>query len=80
MRVAIDMPKVSFEMESGIIQSWRKAVGDAVAVGEAVADIETEKTVVELDSPAAGTLVEIVHPAGAEVPVLQPIAWLEVDG
>ncbi len=77
MRLAIEMPKVTYEMETGIVQGWHKTVGDALAIGEIVADIETEKAVVELNSPATGTLVEIVHGAGDEVPVLMPIGWLE---
>ncbi len=48
MRVAIEMPKTSFEMESGVIRVWHKGVGDPVAKGEVVADIETEKVLVEL--------------------------------
>ena len=77
MRVPIAMPRVTYEMESGVVQAWRRTVGDRVEAGEIVADIETEKAVVELESPAAGTIAEIVHPAGAEVAVLTPIAWLE---
>jgi pyruvate dehydrogenase E2 component (dihydrolipoamide acetyltransferase) len=77
MRVAVNMPKVNYEMEFGIVQAWYKAVGDIVAEGEVIADIETEKATVELQSPAAGTLVEIVHGPGVEVPSLQPIAWIE---
>jgi pyruvate/2-oxoglutarate dehydrogenase complex dihydrolipoamide acyltransferase (E2) component len=77
MRVSVVMPKVSYEMEFGIVQAWRKTVGDAVAQGEVIAEIETEKASVELEATAAGTLDEIVHDAGAEVPVLEPIAWIE---
>jgi pyruvate dehydrogenase E2 component (dihydrolipoamide acetyltransferase) len=77
-RVAVEMPKVNYEMESGVVQAWRKRVGDSVVKGEPVADIETEKAVVELEAPAAGMLVEIVHDAGAEVAVRTPIAWLDV--
>jgi pyruvate/2-oxoglutarate dehydrogenase complex dihydrolipoamide acyltransferase (E2) component len=54
-------------------------VGDVVAKGEAVADIETKKALVELAAPASGRLVEIVRGPGDEVPVLTPIAWPEVE-
>jgi pyruvate dehydrogenase E2 component (dihydrolipoamide acetyltransferase) len=77
MRVPVQMPKVNYEMESGIVQAWRKGVGDAVSAGEVIADIETEKATVELEAPAGGTLAEIVHGPGDEVPVLQPIAWIQ---
>jgi pyruvate dehydrogenase E2 component (dihydrolipoamide acetyltransferase) len=80
MRVAIEMPKLNFEMQTGVVQAWRKNVGDAVEKGEIVADIESEKAMVEVESPARGTLVEIVHGPGAEVEVETPIAWLEAEG
>lgn len=76
-RIAILMPKANFEMEFGIVQGWLRQVGDHVAEGESIAEIETEKTSLELPSPASGTLVEITHAAGDEVPVEQPIGWLE---
>ena len=78
-RIAIEMPKLGYDMETGVVSSWLKQVGDTVARGEAIAEVETDKTTVEMESVAAGTLVEIVHDAGVEVPVGQPIAYLE-DG
>jgi pyruvate dehydrogenase E2 component (dihydrolipoamide acetyltransferase) len=78
-RIAIEMPKLGYDMETGVVSSWLKQVGDTVARGEAIAEVETDKTTVEMESVAAGTLVEIVHEAGVEVPVGQPIAYLE-DG
>ena len=80
MRVPVEMPKVNYEMEFGVVNGWRKAVGDPIEAGEVIADIETEKATLELESPTAGTLVEIVHDSGAEVPVLQPIAWIDTEG
>ena len=77
MRVPVVIPKVTYEMEFGIVEAWRKAVGDVVVEGEVIADIETEKASVELSAAAAGTLAEIVHGPGDEVPVLEPIAWIE---
>ena len=77
MRVAVVMPKASYEMDLGSVAAWRKAVGDPVAAGEVIADIETEKVIVELEAPDAGVLVEIVHGPGADVRVLEPIAWIE---
>lgn len=77
MRVPVAMPKINYEMEFGIVEAWRVAIGDTVAAGQVIADIETEKATVELEAPAAGVLEEIVHGQGSEVPVLQPIAWIE---
>jgi pyruvate/2-oxoglutarate dehydrogenase complex dihydrolipoamide acyltransferase (E2) component len=79
MRVDVKMPNLGYDMEEGKISAWFKAVGDAVERGEAIAEIETDKTNVEMESLAAGTLVEIVHGEGATVAVGDVIAYLESD-
>ena len=78
-RVAITMPKLGYDMDEGKVVAWVKRVGDRVARGDVIAEIETEKTTVELESTASGTLVEIVHESGVAVPVGDPIAFLD-DG
>jgi pyruvate/2-oxoglutarate dehydrogenase complex dihydrolipoamide acyltransferase (E2) component len=80
MRVPVPMPKINYEMEFGIVASWHVAIGDTVKAGQVIADIETEKAVVGLESPAEGTLVAIVSQPGDEVPALEPIAWIETGG
>lgn len=79
MRIAIEMPKLGYDMESGRIGSWVRKVGDQVARGDVLAEIETEKSTVEMESLVAGTLVEIVAEAGAELPVGAIIGYLD-DG
>lgn len=76
-RVAIEMPKLGYDMDNGRIATWLKAVGDTIVRGEAIAEVETEKTTLELETTVSGTLVQIVHDAGADVPVGDPIAWVE---
>jgi len=76
-RLAVAMPALGFDMETGRLGTWLKGVGDAVASGEALAEIETEKATVDLEAQASGTLVEIVVEEGAEVPVGATLAWLE---
>ncbi len=78
-RIAIEMPSVGYDMKQGRIIGWLKRPGDRVVRGEAVAEIETEKTTVEIEALASGVLIEIVHDAGAEVAVGEPIGWLD-DG
>lgn len=78
-RIAIVMPKLGYDMETGKVGGWLKRVGDQIARGDVIAEIETDKATVEMEATASGTLVEIVHDAGAEVPVGGTIAWLE-DG
>jgi pyruvate/2-oxoglutarate dehydrogenase complex dihydrolipoamide acyltransferase (E2) component len=78
-RIAIEMPKLGYDMDKGRITGWLKAVGDPVARGEPIAEVDTDKTTVEMEAIATGTLVQIVHPAPAEVAVGEVIAWLD-DG
>ena len=78
-RIPIEMPKLGYDMEAGKVGSWTKRIGDQVARGEVIAEIETDKSTVEMEATASGTLDEIVHDAGSEVPVGDTIGWLE-DG
>jgi pyruvate/2-oxoglutarate dehydrogenase complex dihydrolipoamide acyltransferase (E2) component len=76
MRVKVKIPKLGLTMTEATIVEWRKAVGETVAAGEPLLVIETEKAEVEVESPATGTLVEIlgqvksVHPVGGIVAVI----------
>ena len=76
-RIAIEMPRLGYDMETGIVSGWLKKVGDSITRGEAIAEIETDKSTVEMEATASGTLAEIVHDAGAVVAVGEPIAWLD---
>jgi pyruvate/2-oxoglutarate dehydrogenase complex dihydrolipoamide acyltransferase (E2) component len=80
MRVDVTMPNLGYDMEEGKISTWLKAVGDSVQRGEPIAEIETDKTTVEMEAMAAGTLAEIVHDEGATVAVGDVIAYLETGG
>lgn len=65
----ITMPKMGFDMTEGTIVRWLKKVGDHVNKGEAVAEIETDKVTIEIESFVSGTITEIVAPAGSRTPV-----------
>jgi pyruvate dehydrogenase E2 component (dihydrolipoamide acetyltransferase) len=78
-RIPIEMPKLGYDMETGTVSGWLKNVGDTIARGDVIAEIETDKATVEMEATASGTLAEIVHNAGDQVPIGEPIAWLE-DG
>ena len=79
MRVDVTMPSLGYDMETGTVQSWMKNVGDAVKRGEAIAEIETDKTTVEMEALVSGTLAEIVCAAGTEAAVGAVIAVIESD-
>jgi len=74
------MPKMSDAMTEGKILSWRKRVGDRVARGEVIAEIETDKVNVEIEAETAGTLSEILVPAGQQAPVGGVIAHINGGG
>ncbi len=78
-RIPIEMPKLGYDMETGTIAAWVKNVGDTVARGDVLAEIETEKSTVEMEALAGGTLVEQTLEPGNEVPVGSVIGYLE-DG
>ena len=77
---AIVMPALSAGMEDGTIARWLKDVGDAVAVGEVIAEIETDKATMEMEAEQAGTIGRIVAGDGVTVAVNAPIAVLLLEG
>jgi len=74
MRIKVIMPKWGTGMNEGTIIKWLKAVGDTVNEGEPLVEIETAKTTQDLESPATGTLTEILLAEGEEAEVRTPIA------
>ncbi|MGE0504207.1 MAG: biotin/lipoyl-containing protein [Solirubrobacterales bacterium] len=70
----IAMPRLSDSMEEGTILSWLKRVGDEVAVGEEIAEIETDKANMAYEADVAGTLLEILVAEGETAEVGAPIA------
>ncbi|MDI9597248.1 MAG: E3 binding domain-containing protein, partial [Atribacterota bacterium] len=69
----IIMPKLGFNMVTGSIVQWRKREGDFIEEREVVLEIETDKTVMEVESQVAGFLKKILVPEGQEVEVTLPI-------
>lgn len=65
----INMPFGDLTVSEGTLVKWHKAVGDVVKEGDVVAEIETDKAVVEIEAPASGTLSAIDQPVGAVVPM-----------
>jgi pyruvate dehydrogenase E1 component beta subunit len=79
--IAITMPALSPTMEEGTLAKWLKAEGDAVAPGDVIAEIETDKATMEIEAADEGTLGVILVPEGTEgVKVNAVIAHLLEDG
>lgn len=74
------MPKLGMDMEEGVIGAWRKAEGETVQKGEIIAEIETDKSVVEVESAVSGTLLKIFCEEGNPVPCGTPIAFIGQPG
>ena len=74
MLTEVIMPKLGLTMEEGTVQTWRKAEGSSVQHGEVLLDIETDKTVVEVEAAATGYLRSILVAEKTVVPVGTPLA------
>lgn len=80
MAKILEMPKLSPTMEEGQIGAWHKKEGDAVAVDDLLAEVETDKATMEFRSFDKGTLLKILAPSGAVVRLGQPVAILGQPG
>ena len=80
MAEVLRMPKMSDTMTEGVIAAWHKKVGDTVKSGEVLAEVETDKATMELESYSDGTLLYIGVAQGQSVPVDAPIAIVGKPG
>lgn len=80
MAISVVMPALELTQETGKLVAWRKKEGERVAKGEPLVEVETDKAVVEIESPAEGILAGIKAQEGAVVPVGQTIAWIVLPG
>ena len=80
MAISVVMPALEMAQETGKLISWLKKEGEAVAKGEPLLEIETDKAVMEIESPGDGVLAGVKVQAGTEVPVGRTIAWIVRPG
>jgi pyruvate dehydrogenase E2 component (dihydrolipoamide acetyltransferase) len=76
----IVMPRLSDSMEEGTVLAWLKKVGDEIAVGDEIVEIETDKANMAYESDVAGTLTEILAEEGATLAIGTPIARVGDSG
>jgi pyruvate dehydrogenase E2 component (dihydrolipoamide acetyltransferase) len=76
----IDMPKLSDTMTVGTLVKWLKKEGDAVKAGDMLAEVETDKATMELESFFDGTLVKIFAPAGSQIAIGAPLCAVGQPG
>src|SRR5919202_6876182 len=80
MPTDVIMPMLGMNQDTGKVVRWLRSEGDAVAKGDPILEVETDKVTVEIESPAAGTLSGVIAGEGAEVPVGQAIAVILAEG
>src|SRR5216110_1114763 len=85
MATKVHMEALSPTMEEGRVVKWTKHEGDAVKSGETLAEVETDKAVMELVARADGQLLKVIVQEGTTVPVGNVVAWIgkageKVDG
>src|SRR5687768_13547844 len=80
MATKVVMEALSPTMEEGRLVEWKKQEGESVAVGDVLAEVETDKAVMELVARAGGTLLKHIVEAGATVPVSEPVAVIGEPG
>ena len=80
MANAVIMPKAGITVESCIIGTWEKKIGDKVSIGDVLFSYETDKASFECESTAEGTLLEIYYEEGDEVPCLMNVCAIGNPG
>ena len=74
------MPKLSDTMTEGTLLRWHKKKGDKVAVGDILAEVETDKATMEMESFEEGTLADVFVAEGGKVLVGAPLALILGEG
>lgn len=77
--IEIVIPKWGLTMDEAVLVTWLKEVGDEVAEGEAIAEVETDKADAELEAPGSGVLREITVSAGSNVAPGQVVGRIETS-
>ena len=78
--MTIKMPRVGDTVDSVYLVSWHMKPGDVIAVGESLMEVETDKANVEVPSPIAGKIVELLFKDGDEIKTGDPIAIVFQQG
>jgi pyruvate dehydrogenase E2 component (dihydrolipoamide acetyltransferase) len=78
-RIAQEIPKIGLVMDAVKVVRWLKNVGDTITLGEPLLEVETEKSMVEIEATVAGRLAQILVQVDQEAAVGDRIAWIESD-
>jgi pyruvate dehydrogenase E2 component (dihydrolipoamide acetyltransferase) len=74
--IEVVLPKVDMDMEAGTIAAWKVAEGDRVETGDILFEMETDKSLMEVESPGSGVIRDLAPVTGEPVPVGTTVAWI----
>lgn len=74
------MPSLGADMDAGLLVAWQKQPGDVVQRGDLIAEVETDKGIIEIEAFSSGVLDKILVPVGEKVPVGTVLALIRDDG
>jgi pyruvate dehydrogenase E2 component (dihydrolipoamide acetyltransferase) len=80
MPFELNMPQLSDTMTEGVLVKWNKKEGDPIKAGEEIADVETDKATMPMESSEAGTLAVVLVKEGGKAPVGSPICVIALKG
>ena len=80
MAEIIEMPKLGFDMAEGTLVKWLKGEGEKIEKGDMLADIETDKATLQVESSASGVVFKHLVEANTTVPIASPIAVIAAQG
>ena len=74
--IEVVLPKVDMDMEAGTIAAWKVAEGDRVDLGDILFEMETDKSLMEVESPGSGVIRDLAPVTGEPVAVGTTVAWI----
>ena len=77
MRIDLNVPQLPESVQDATVLAWRKRVGDSISAGDVLVELETDKVVLEVPAPNAGTLMEILAEKGAVVQSGTVLAYVD---
>ena len=77
MKSTIKMPRVGDTVDEVYLVTWKKSIGDDLAIGDVLMEVETDKAMVEVPSPIAGRISELLFKEGDEIKTGDPIVICE---
>ncbi len=75
--IEVILPKVDMDMESGAISAWKVAEGAFVKEGDIIFEMETDKSMMEVEAPGTGVIRDLARVTGEQIAVGTTVAWID---